>query len=250
MKDVVSQYVTMMSKELPLINRMQLNPEPEPCVVAKENKVSLVDLSKDCALRLSQRCGMSTIPGVSELPEGSVSSLKDQCPEVYYQKLVQLPSALSELQSFTSQKMLDKLESLSPQKVNKLLSIFWLEAANSKQPIPKPGCLLLTKKEIIVLSSEANSEDPITIHHHLNLLEIKKVQISLAGQHARLIDSTEDTILVVFTHSRELTQEFCKALLKVLSQGEFSEEAEDHPLLSGDLMVLSLDWTSNIPDIV
>ncbi|XP_033985452.1 kinesin-like protein KIF16B isoform X2 [Trematomus bernacchii] len=249
MKDVVSQYVTMMSKELPLINRMQ--PEPEPCFDAKENKVSLVDLSKDCALSLPQSCGMSTIPGVSEWPEGSVSSLKDQCPEVFYQKLVQLPPVLSELQTFTSQKMLEKLESLSPQiKVNKLLSIFWLKAANSKQPIPKPGCLLLTEKEIIVLSSEANSDDTITIRHHFNLLEIKIVQISLAGQHVRLIGSTEDTVLVVFTHSKELTQDFCKALLKVLSQGKSSEGTEDHPLLSGDLMVLSLDWRSNIPDIV
>ncbi|KAK1885783.1 Endonuclease 8 [Dissostichus eleginoides] len=145
--------------------------------------------------------------------------------------------------------MLEKLESLSPRKVNKLLSIFWLKAANSKQPIPKPGCLLLTEKEIIVLSSEANSDDTITIRHHFNLLEIKMVQISLAGQHVRLIGSTEDTILVVFTHSKELSQDFCKALLKVLSQGKSSEETEDHPLLSGDLMVLSLDWTSNIPDI-
>ncbi|KAI4796912.1 hypothetical protein KUCAC02_026669 [Chaenocephalus aceratus] len=216
MKGVVSQYVTMMSKELPLINRMQ--PEPRPCFDAKENKVSLVDLSKDCALSLPQSCGMSTIPGVSEWPEGSVSSLKDQCPEVFYQKLVQLPPALSELQTFTSQKMLEKLESLSPRKVNKLLSIFWLKAANSKQPIAKPGCLLLTEKEIIVLSSEANSDDTVTIRHHLNLLEIKMVQISLAGQHVRLIGSTEDTILVVYTHSKELTQDFCKALLKVLSQ--------------------------------
>ncbi|KAK5898928.1 hypothetical protein CesoFtcFv8_008461 [Champsocephalus esox] len=248
MKDVVSQYVTMMSKELPLINRMQ--PGPRPCFDAKEIKVSLVDLSKDCALSLPQSCGMSTIPGVSEWPEGSVSSLKDQCPEVFYQKLVQLPPALSELQTFTSQKMLEKLESLSPRKVNKLLSIFWLKAATSKQPIAKPGCLLLTETEIIVLSTEANSDDTVTIRHHFNLLEIKMVQISLAGQHVRLIGSTEDTILVVFTHSKELTQDFCKALLKVLSQGKSSEGTEDHPLLSGDLMVLSLDWTSNIPDIV
>ncbi|XP_049428428.1 kinesin-like protein KIF16B isoform X1 [Epinephelus fuscoguttatus] len=250
MKVVVSQYVTMMSKELPLIHRAQRKPEPQPCILA-DNKVSLVDQPRDCALIRPQKFSVSTIPGVSGWPEGTVSSLKNTCPEVFYQRLVQLPPALSQLQPLTSQQMLGKLESLVPQmKVNKLLSIFWLKTANCKQPIPKPGCLLLTAKDIIVVASEKKSEDILAVCHHFNLLEIKEVQISLAGQHIRLIGWTEDTILVVFTHSKELTQEFCKALLKVLSPEKFSEGTEDHPLLTDDLMVLSLDWTSRVPDIV
>ncbi|XP_029312479.1 kinesin-like protein KIF16B isoform X3 [Cottoperca gobio] len=250
MKVMVSQCVTMMSKELPLINRMQLNPVPSPLLDA-ENKVSLVDLPTDCALSLPLNCGISVVSGVSGWPEGSVSSLKNTCPEVFYQRLVQLPPALSQLQSLSSQKMLEKLESLAPRmKVDKPSSIFWLKTANRKQPTPKPACLLLSEKDIIVLSSEANSDDTLAIFHHFNLLEIKKVQISLAGQHVRLIGCTEDALLVVFTHSKELTQEFCKALLKVLSPERFSEETEDHPLLSDDLMDLSLDWTSSVPDIV
>lgn len=246
MKVVLSQYVTMMSKELPLIHRLQLKPEPEPCIPAK-NKVRLIDLSRDCALNLPQNCGMSTIPGASGWPEGSVSSLRNTCPEVFYQRLVQLPPALSQLHSLSGQKMLEKLESLAPRiKVNKLKSVFWIKTANRMQPIPKPGCLLLSGKDIMVLSSGTNSADTLTVSHHFNLMEIKKVQISLAGQHVRLIGFTEDIILVVFTHSKELTQEFCKALLKVLSP----EKVPDHPLLSGDLMVLSLDWTSNVPDLI
>uniref|UniRef100_A0A8C9ZUP4 Kinesin family member 16B n=1 Tax=Sander lucioperca TaxID=283035 RepID=A0A8C9ZUP4_SANLU len=78
----------------------------------------------------------------------------------------------------------------------------------------------------------------------------EEVQRRLAGQHVRLIGCTEDTVLVVFTHSKDLTQEFCKSLLKVLSPEKFSEGTEDHPLLSDDLMVLSLDWTLSVPDIV
>ncbi|KAM9363173.1 uncharacterized protein ABDE67_013863 [Symphorus nematophorus] len=244
MKVVLSQCVNMMSKELPLINRMQLKPEPEPCVPA-ENKVSL---SMDCTLSLPQKGSMPFIPGVSGWPEGSVSSLRNTCPEVFHQKLVQLPPALSQLQSFSPQEILEKLESLAPQmKVNKILSIFWLKTANRKQPIPKPGCLLLSEKDIIVLSSETSSNESLAIFHHFNLIELKKVQISLAGQHVRLIGCTEDTVLAVFTHSKVLTQEFCKALLKTLSPGK---ETEDHPLLSGDLMELSLDWASSVPDIV
>ncbi|XP_008276559.1 kinesin-like protein KIF16B isoform X3 [Stegastes partitus] len=46
---------------------------------------------------------------------------------------------------------------------------------------------------------------------------------------------------------RRLKYEFCKALLKALSPEAFFQ---GHPLLSEDLMVLSLDWTSSVPDIV
>ncbi|TDH15629.1 hypothetical protein EPR50_G00010720 [Perca flavescens] len=221
---------------------LRLTPKPEPCILT-ENEVCQVDQSGDFTLMA---------PGISRWPEGSVSSLKDACPEVFNQGLVQLPSALSQLQSLSSQKMLEKLGSVAPQmEVDKLLSIFWLKTANRKQPIPKPGCLLLSGKDITVLSTgKTNSEDTIAIFHHLNLLEIKEVQISLAGQHVRLIGCTEDTVLVVFTHSKDLTQEFCKSLLKVLSPEKFSEGTEDHPLLSDDLMVLSLDWTLSVPDIV
>ncbi|XP_076584879.1 uncharacterized protein LOC143319643 [Chaetodon auriga] len=250
MKVVLSQYVTMISKELPLIHRVQLKSEPEPFIVA-EDKVTSVHLLMDSTLSLPQNRSTPVIPGVAGWPEGSVLSLKNTCPEVFYQKLVQLPPTLSQLQSLSSQKMLEKLESVTPPvKVNKPLSVFWLRTANRKHPIPKPGCLLLSEKDLTVLSSETNSVDTLGVFHQFNLLEIKNVQISLAGQHVRLIGCTEDTVLAVFTHNKELTQEFCKALLKVLSPEKFSEGTEDHPLLSGDLMGLSLDWTSRVPDII
>ncbi|XP_042340331.1 uncharacterized protein LOC121941571 [Plectropomus leopardus] len=237
--------------EQPLITSAELKPEPEPCTLVKNKQVSLADQSRDGTLSLLQKSGISTIPGVSGWPEGSVASVKNTCPEMFYQKLVQLPLALSQLQSLSSRKMLEKLESLVPRmRINKLQSIFWLKTANRKQPTPTPGCLLLSKKDITVLSSKTKLGDTLAVCHHFNLLEIKKVQISLAGQHVRLIDCIEDTILVIFTHSKELTQEFCKTLLKVVSPERFSEGTEDHPLLSDDLMVLSLDWTSTVPDIV
>ncbi|KAM8772102.1 kinesin-like protein KIF16B isoform 3-T3 [Acanthopagrus schlegelii] len=250
MKVVLSQYVTKMSKELPLIHRMQLKPEPEPCVLP-ENKVSSVDVSMDGSLSLPQTCSTPVIPGVSGWPEGSVSSLRNTCPEVFHQNLVQMPPALSQLRSLSSQTILEKLESLAPQiKLNKLLSIFWIQTANREQPIPQPGCLLLSELDITVLSSKFSSGDTLAVFHHFNLMEIKKVQISLAGQHVRLIGGTEDAVLAVFTHSRDLTQEFCKALLKVLSAEELPAGTEDHPLLSDDLMALSLDWSSSVPDMV
>uniref|UniRef100_A0A8C7RBP3 Kinesin family member 16Ba n=1 Tax=Oncorhynchus mykiss TaxID=8022 RepID=A0A8C7RBP3_ONCMY len=74
--------------------------------------------------------------------------------------------------------------------------------------------------------------------------------IDFAGQHVRLLGSTEDTILVIFTHSRELTQELCCTLLKILAPAEVQEGPGAHPLLRGDLSRLSLDWRSHVPDLL
>uniref|UniRef100_A0A665T6Z2 Kinesin family member 16Ba n=1 Tax=Echeneis naucrates TaxID=173247 RepID=A0A665T6Z2_ECHNA len=82
--------------------------------------------------------------------------------------------------------------------------------------------------------------------HRINAYIEEEVQRRLR-QHVRLISCSTDDVLAVFTHSKELTQDFCRALLKALAPQTFSES---HPLLSNDLMVLSLDWTSVVPDIV
>lgn len=250
MKFMLFQYVTKMSQELPVYHKIQPKLEPEPCVTT-ENKVQLVDASKDCAFSVAQSCSMSSIPGVSGWPEGSVSSVKNTCPEVFHQRLVLLPPALSQLESLSSDKLLEKLESLVPQlKVVKLSSIFWVKTASRKQTIPKPACLLLSETAMVALSSQTNSNDTPAVFHRFNLGDITEIQISLGGQHVRLIGCTEDNVLAVFTHSKELTQEFCKALLRAHCPDRFSEAIEDQPLLSGDLMALSLDWKSVVPDIV
>lgn len=250
MKAVVSQYVSMMSKELPLIHRMQLRPQPEPCTRAV-SKVSLVDLSRDHTPGPHQATAESVSSSISGRPEGSVSSIKDTSPETFHQRMVKLPPALSRLQTFSSSEILQQLESLCPRvQPAKPRSIFWLKTANSQQPIPKPGCLLLSEKDITVLSASTGSEETLVLFHHVDLLEIKTVQISLAGQHVRLMGHTGEAVLVVFTHSKELTQELCRALVKAVAPESFSEGTEGHPLLCEDLMLLSLDWMSNVPDII
>lgn len=90
-------------------------------------------------------------------------------------------------------------------------------------------------------SSQALSVD------HFNLGE---VQISLAGQRVHLLGCFDNAILAIFTYSKELMQEFCRVLLKVLCPGTLPEGTEGHPLLSGDLMLLSMDWMSHTPDII
>nr|XP_012774138.2 kinesin-like protein KIF16B isoform X7 [Maylandia zebra] len=250
MKVVLPQYVSTISKELPLIHQTRLHQEPNPSIAA-EHKGTSVDLSKDCVLRLPQNRGAPPIPNISGWPEGSVSSSRVTSPEVFHQRLVELPAVLSELQTFSSQRILEELESLAPwENFGKVLSLFWLRAANCKKPIPKPACLLLSETDLIILSARTDSTNMLTIFHRFKLQEIREVQISLAGQHIRLTGCTEDTVLAIFTYSKELTQDFCRALLNALFPEKIPEETERQPLLSADLMVISLDWTSRVPDVI
>ncbi|KAM4749986.1 uncharacterized protein FYW61_016247 [Anableps anableps] len=234
MKYAVSQYV-LRSRDLPLIQPTKLHS-------VLENKVTLVDLSNT-----SQGFGLNAM---------SVSSIRnvgtEDCrPEEFYQGLIELPPALTQLRGLSTQQIMEKTESLSPQRlVETILSIFWLRAASFEQPSPKPACLLLSEQGLTVVSADKDSPDTLSLFHHFDLMEIREVQISLSGQHVRLIGSSEDSVLAVFTHNQELTQDFCKTILKARCPETFSETAKTHPLLSEDLMALSLDWASRVPDII
>ncbi|KAK6300290.1 hypothetical protein J4Q44_G00283880 [Coregonus suidteri] len=133
-----------------------------------------------------------------------------------------------------------------------LLGIYWLSIANCKQPTPQPSCLLLSETDIYAVSAGTGlgNNQPLAVFHHFSLLHIKEIQVSFAGQHVRLLGSTEDTILVIFTHSKALTQELCCTLLKILAPAEVQEGPGAYPLLRGDLLRLSLDWRSHVPDLL
>ncbi|XP_058496217.1 kinesin-like protein KIF16B isoform X1 [Solea solea] len=237
MKDALSHYVSMVSKELPLLHHMQL-------------KIPSKGLS-ECILSPPQKSCRSVTVGITAWPEGSLFLSKNTSPQVFHQRLVELPPPLSQLQNSSPSEMMDKLESLSPQiQVRKCLSVFWMKVANNQQPIPKPGCLLVSRKDITVVSAGSDSANALVLFHHLNLSEITKMEVSLAGQHVRLLGCSEDAVLAVFTHSKDLTQEFCKVVLDAVAPGRFHEGPENHPLLSDDLMVLSLNWKSGVPDLV
>nr|XP_057932168.1 kinesin-like protein KIF16B isoform X2 [Doryrhamphus excisus] len=236
-KDLFSHYVTRMSKELPLIYLREptVGPVPEPPEVHMGHKVTLLNATKN---------------GVdwSNLAKGSVSCVKNFGPHVFSQSLVLMPPALDHLQASPALKMLETLDALAPRsRVGLLRSVFWLRTASAEKPRPQAACLLVSEKALTVVSSGAGSEDTLTVCQCLGLSQIHKVQISLAGQHVRLLGGSSDVLLVVFTHSKELTQEFCRA---VLNAEKSSELVKGPPLLDGDLMVLSLDWTARVPDIV
>ncbi|KAM8842715.1 uncharacterized protein ACB058_014284 [Synchiropus picturatus] len=233
----LTQYVTQVSKDLPLLHRV-VQGRPGPGQLGAQNQVRLLNLSEDFTFSLeagAEAC---------EWPEGSVSAEKDSAPQVFHQRLVRLPPALARLKSLPSADMLRKVESLAPQ-AGAVQSVFWIQAADRQQPVPMPCGLFLSGRSLLVVSA---GDEQLCLRQ-LRLPEVRSVQISLAGQHLRLLGAAQEPLLVLFTYSLALSQELCRALVTAMAQEPVSGWAE-HPLLSGDLMSLSLDWAANVPDLL
>uniref|UniRef100_A0A4W5QYR8 Kinesin family member 16B n=1 Tax=Hucho hucho TaxID=62062 RepID=A0A4W5QYR8_9TELE len=248
-----SQYMTIVTKDLPLVQKKQLDPSMKPD--SRQIKVHFANLTGNCLFNVPEKGHVSAIPDISLWPKGSVTTYKDGKPVVYCQTLVQFPICLSELQTLPLQKILIRLYCVTPKIAatsHHLLGIYWLSVANCKQPTPQPSCLLLSETDLYAVSAGTGlgNNQPLAVFQHFSLLHIKEIQVSFAGQHVRLLGSAEDTILVIFTHSKELTQELCCTLLKILAPAEIQEGPGAHPLLRGDLSRLSLDWRSHVPDLL
>ncbi|XP_055763497.1 kinesin-like protein KIF16B isoform X2 [Salvelinus fontinalis] len=248
-----SQYMTIVTKHLPLAQKKQLEPSMKPD--SRQNKVHFANLTGNCLFNVPDKGNVSAIPDISLWPKGSMTTYKDGELVIYCQTLVQFPICLLELQSLPLQKMLYCLYCVMPKIAtisHHLLGIYWLSVANCKQPTPQPSCLLLFETDIYAVSAGTGlgNNQPLAVFQHFSLLHIKEIQVSFAGQHVRLLGSTKDTILVIFTHSKELTQELCCTLLKILAPAEVQEGPGAHPLLCGDLSRLSLDWRSHVPDLL
>ncbi|XP_036403122.1 uncharacterized protein kif16bb [Megalops cyprinoides] len=244
-------------KELPFVQLIQLEVTLTPDV--RQRGVHLADSP---GIRL---CGTSE-PGAElpaqgtagELgsPKSSVTVCKNEDLQVYCQRLVDFPQCLLELQSLPLHSLLACLCHLIPGDVissQRVLDIYWLSLATCKHPTPQPGLLLLFDYTLFAVTSDPdvrNSRQSLAVLYQLPLVQIKDIHIGFAGQNIRLMSSTEETILVAYTHSKHLTQELCKALLKVLCPAAEKDRTRDHPLLQGDLMQLSLDWRSHTPDLI
>ncbi|XP_029621430.1 uncharacterized protein LOC115201723 isoform X2 [Salmo trutta] len=188
--------------------------------------------------------------------KSSVSGQEKQWTEgvrVYYQRLVEFPGALVLLQSLPVSTLLGCLQSVLPSVFTsqRLLALYWLGVANCSQPHPHPSLVLLLESCLYALTLDPDMHDqttPLTVFHHLPLLQIKEIQVGFGGQSLRLTASTEESVLTLYTHSQTLTQALTQALLSVFSPGD--QRVAHHPFLKEDLMELSLDWTAQVPDLL
>lgn len=183
MKGIFLQYATKVSRELPLLHRLQPQHLAEP-----PNNKSLNDGSKGNVPDVPRVSRVPDLPGISMWPRGSLWFVRNTSLEVFCEKLVQLPPVLSQMTSLSSQELLRQLQPLVPQlSLCKLLANLLAETAGRQAPVQKPGCLLLSEKDVVVLSSKESSQ--VLSVDHFNLGE---VQISLAGQHVRLLGCFDD----------------------------------------------------------
>ncbi|XP_029304976.1 uncharacterized protein kif16bb isoform X2 [Cottoperca gobio] len=127
----------------------------------------------------------------------------------------------------------------------KILALYWLNVAKCSQPEPRPALLILAETGLFTMTSDSGR---LVLFHHLPLLQLKEVQIGLAGHSLRLMGTTEESILGVYTHSQQLTKKLCSAILGVICPRD--NRVSRHPLLHGDLMKLSLDWQACVPDLL
>lgn len=180
--------------------------------------------------------------------ENSVTVQNKQEIHISCLTLIEFPDALVNLQNLPLQDLVASLHSFiytSTLTSQKIVALSWLNVAKCSQPEPCPALLILMETGLYTLTTDSGL---LVLFHHLPLLHLKEVQIGLAGHSLRLMGTTEESILGLYTDSQELTKELCWAILGVICPGD--SRVSQHPLLCGDLMRISLDWQAYIPDLL
>lgn len=194
-------------------------------------------------------------PEVTHAPEDKDQALENSRTlqskkdvQIFSQTLIEFPDSLLNLQTLPLLHMMDALQSIISTSVlalQKIVALYWLNVAKSSQPEPRPALLILVETGLYTLTTDSGL---LVLFHHLPLLQLKEVQIGFAGHSLRLMGTTEESILGVYTHSQKLTKELCWAILGVICPGD--NRVSQHPLLHGDLMKMSLDWQACVPDLL
>ncbi|KAF7249333.1 Kinesin-like protein KIF16B [Varanus komodoensis] len=172
------------------------------------------------------------------------------------QKFVYFSNGLRKLQLCPWDELLQYVTSLFPEmcaKPNELKGIYWIAVGSYKKPGPEPACLLLLGSVLYALGQSVDqletSQGSLEMFFSVPITALREIQIGYAGQSIRVLCSNEENIVKLFTFDRYLTQRICHDILStVISSTEHA--CLNHPLLQGDLLKLSLDWTSAVMDLV
>lgn len=202
-----------------------------------------------CAESGGSRRGCRPVNLSSERVERTITSLVPREDVLFFrQTLITFPPPLLELQSLPLPDLLDVLQSASAALVpapSKVSVLYWLSIANYGQTKPCPALLILAEATLYALT--ADSSPPVLLHH-LPLSELTEVCVGLAGLTVRLTGTAPDCALAIYTHSQELTKEVCFSVLAA-ARPEDRRRISEHPLMADDLMPLSLDWQSHVPEL-
>ncbi|XP_045925981.1 uncharacterized protein kif16bb isoform X1 [Micropterus dolomieu] len=173
---------------------------------------------------------------------------KERNVQKFCQMLIEFPDSLLNLQTLSVQELINTLQSFISSSVfisQKIVALYWLNVAKCSQPEPRPALLILVETDLYTLTTDSGL---LVLFHHLPLFQLKEVQIGLAGHSLRLMGTTEDSILGVYTHSQKLAKELYRAVFGVICPGD--DRVSLHPLLHGDLMKMSFKWHPYVPDLL
>ncbi|XP_058143564.1 kinesin-like protein KIF16B isoform X4 [Dasypus novemcinctus] len=221
--------------------------------------------SSSCEEAESLRPAKSTVPygaptvTATGLPGSSLSSVVQLgCGDagkssVFKQTLVQFPDQMVRLQECPFKAFLEHVTCSLPElsdDISEVKGIYWLAVANCTDLDPQPACLLLLHSTLYALILSDNHLGSLGIFHALPLSGLKEIQIGFGGQSIRFLGSTKGLLLTVFSYNKNLSQQLCSDLLRVLLTESDAAACTDHPLLKQDLVQLSLDWKAEITDLV
>lgn len=204
------------------------------------------NVADDVHMKQGQQLPLNHLDETKVSPEGRDQPSQQSVRSVI-QTLIQFPDSLLKLQTLPLFDMMEALQSIisPPITSQKIVALHWLKVAKYTQPEPQPALLILMESALYTLTTDSGT---LVLFHHLPLLQLKEIQIGLAGHSLRLMGASEESILGVYTHSQEHTKELCWAILGVLCPED--SRLHKHPLLCENLMKLSLDWKVFVPNLL
>ncbi|KAM9065870.1 uncharacterized protein ACOB8E_012654 [Sarcophilus harrisii] len=264
----ITSQVTTLLRNLPVLRNLPLETswksylkwsDPPPlndAQVVMSNKDQLEKILPTQSPMHYMTSAISLTTGLQSSSQSSVfQRVRDNARNLsaFKQTLVQFPAELVRLQELSLKGLLEYVTYSFPElwtKIDELKGIYWLAIANCKEPDPQPACLILCSSAFYAFLLSNDCPDSLYIFHILPITMLREIQIGFGGQCVRLLGSTEDHLLTLFTYNKNFTQQICCELLSSLMPVSDGNICFDHPLLREDLVQLSLDWRTEVTDLV
>ncbi|XP_018118289.1 kinesin-like protein KIF16B isoform X2 [Xenopus laevis] len=167
--------------------------------------------------------------------------------KVFRHPFVQL---MNELQSSLPEELLEYLSHTLPElqiEEKAFKSAYWLCVANCSQSEPQPACILLFSSHIHVIDF---SNTIPSLFVTFPLFTLQEIRICFGGQSFLFLGRNQEPLLTGYTFSGAYTQQVCGDIIESITSESDYDMCRTHPLLTKDLMRLSLDWNVELSDIV
>uniref|UniRef100_A0A8C1WM23 Kinesin family member 16Bb n=1 Tax=Cyprinus carpio TaxID=7962 RepID=A0A8C1WM23_CYPCA len=263
-----------MVKDLPLVHHIQfeltLRPQAKPTL---ETTQFCRNLSHSDILSVREHSvALSSMQDLSRSSTGewksplmaleatqtrdSVTTQRSEGLKVCCQRLHPVPESLLHLQNLPPQQLLSCLHSVIPAPLlmeERVFALYWLGVATCSQQDPQPAVTVIFQTKLLVITFDplpdaSSSTHSLNVYYELSFQQLQEIYIGFAGQTVRLTGNTENSILVLHTCNASLSQELSQNLLEVICP--LDSGALDHPLLSNDMVRLSLNWDSHVKDLL